>query len=178
MAHDFENKQIFQSCIKQLTDSAISLIKNSGAYSNISNQTDELVGIMPETKVELEITLFVCADLFTITPVGASEDQISEFKVRILEYLNRRFREEILILPSSYFEMRLDAYKKDLQMSYQSSDYLPLYSFYSIFKSPLIQFDLSAISDYDVLEVMKFKFIQKSIHGMSAKLIEVIYTYV
>jgi hypothetical protein len=49
---------------------------------------------------------------------------------------------------------------------------LPLYSYYSFFKSPLSQFEKEKVNDYDAMELYKFKFFMIQLSEMNTRATE------
>ena len=154
-----ESKRIFHNYLEQIVQAHINIFNSSALFSGLSKKT------------ELEIIILGCSDLMILLPNEFQQNLRDEFKLRIKQFLNWRFRQEFLMLPMDYFEMRLNDFINDLNSSFNSSYHIPKYSYHSLFKSPLRQFDINEIPNSDSLEIIKFKSIQLSIHQLNKEAI-------
>lgn len=158
-----EFRKVYYECVKQLIDANTDLFKKSNPCHEISFKT------------ELEIALYTCAFIENNNPLNSTSANYEIYKETLIEILKWMFSQHMLLLPPDYFGKRLSEYKFDINSCYSSAYNLPLYSYYSLFKSPLRQFELDKVNDYDIMELYKFKFFMFQISDMNRKSAEFLF---
>jgi hypothetical protein len=148
------NDSTFFQCVKLLIDTNIEMMKKSLPQYQLSSKSD------------LEIVIFTCAQLMKL---HASKNNQLELKDKLKDIISWFFAEQVLFLPADYFEKRLTEYKSDLEHCSPENLVMPLYSFYSIVKSPLRQFEIEKVTDYDTVELYKFKLLIFHLEDMNSK---------
>ena len=158
-----EFRKVYYECVKHLIDANTDLFRNSNLCNEISFKT------------ELEIALYTCAFIENNNPINSNSANYEIYKETLIEILKWMFSQHMLLLPSDYFGKRLSEYEFDIK-NCTSNDYnLPLYSYYSLFKSPLRQFELDKVNDYDIMELYKFKLFMFHISDMNRKSAEFLF---
>lgn len=149
------NNVTFFQCVKLLADANIDLIRKSTTQHQCTSNND------------LEIFIFTCASVIYSTSPNTKDKEIKALVVDALSWLfNQHFSSPV---PRDYFEKRLSEYVLDIEQCKLDNLALPLYSYYSIFKSPLVEFELQKITDYDIFELSKFKMLILHLEEMNAK---------
>ena len=156
------NNVTFFQCVKLLADANIDMIRKSTTQHQCTSNND------------LEIVIFTCASLIYSTSSNTKEKEIKGLLIDTLSWLfNQYFSSP---LPREYFEKRLSEYVLDMEQCSPDNLVLPLYSYYSIFKSPLVEFELQKITDYDIFELSKFKMLIFHLEEMNAKTTKFLFT--
>lgn len=151
---DDSNNWIFLQCLKLLIDANTEMLRKSVAHVSHS------------TNADLEIVIFTCAQLIKTQTL---KNNHRELKVKLKDTISWFFTQQALFLPPDYFEKRLTEYITDLEQISPENLVLPLYSYYSIVKSPLRQFEIEKVTDFDTLELYKFKLLIFHLEEMNAK---------
>jgi hypothetical protein len=154
---DNSNNWVFFQCVKLLIDSNIEMLRKSVAH------------VQHSANVDLEIVIFTCAQLMK---AQVSKNNYREHKVKLKDTISWFFTQQAMFLPLDYFEKRLTEYIEDLEQISPENLVLPLYSYYSIVKSPLRQFEIEKVTDYDIFELLKFKLLIFHLEEMNSKSFE------
>lgn len=122
---------------------------------------------------KFEIKLFTCAHFFNDKIEGLDIEYVNYFNNYLI--VNLAFVAEyeyrlVKNISHEYIKKRLLEYKDDIRKCMSAENQLPTYTYCSIFKSPLNEFDLIASENLNILDIYKFKlylihwssFIQKS----------------
>lgn len=157
MSNIQEFRKVYYECVKQLIDANIDLFKKSNLSPEIS------------LKTELEIALYTCGFIENNNPLNSTGANYEIYNETIIEILKWMFSQRMFLLPSDYFSKRLSEYKNDLGACTPKDSNLPLYSYYSLFKSPLQQFELEKVNDFDIIELYKFKLFHLQLSDMNTK---------
>jgi hypothetical protein len=157
MSNIQEFRKVYYECVKQLIDSNIDQFKKSNLSLKISYQT------------ELEIALYTCAFIDNNNPLNSTDANHEIYYETIIEILKWMFSQGMYLLPPDYFSKRLSEYKNDINACTPKDFNLPLYSYYSLFKSPLQQFELEKVNDFDIIELYKFKLLHFHLSDMNIK---------
>jgi hypothetical protein len=151
---DNSKDSTFFQCVKLLIETNIETIRKSiPQYKHSSNS-------------DLEIVIFTCAQLIKI---HESKNNHVELRDKLKDIISWFFTEQVLLLPVDYFEKRLTEYKSDLEHCSPENLVLPLYSYYSIVKSPLRQFEIEKVTDFDTVDLYKFKLLIFHLEDMNSK---------
>jgi hypothetical protein len=155
-----QNNKTFLQCTKLIIDANIELFGKS------SFEKDNLV------KSELEIAIFSCANLLFMKLTKTKSNDNEEFKNNLIYVLSWFFSQQAYFLPKDYYEKRFSEYQADIEQCIPDNLVLPLYSYYSVLKSPLRQFELEKVNDFDTMELYKFKLFMFNLSDMNAKAAE------
>jgi len=157
MSNIEEFRKVYYECVKQLIDANTDLFKKSYLRQEISFKT------------ELEIALYTCAFIENSNLLNRTDANYQIYKETLVEILVWMFSQQMLLLPSDYFLKRLSEFKSDINTCTPNDSNLPLYSYYCLFKSPLRQFELEKVNDYDIIELYKFKLFMFQLADMNTK---------
>lgn len=157
MSNIQEFRKVYYECVKKLIDANTDLFRKSNLCHEISFKT------------ELEIALYTCAFIENNNPLNSTSANYKIYKETLIEILSWMFSQHMFLLPSDYFSKRLSEFKFDIDTCTPNDSNLPLYSYYSLFKSPLKQFELEKVNDYDILELYKFKLFTFQLSDLNSK---------
>jgi hypothetical protein len=159
-----EFRKVYYECIKQLIDANIDFLNKTF--------TAEL-----SFKSELEVALYICAYFNNQNLNNTKLDNDKIIEGTMFEILRWMFSQKLYDFSDEYFKERLSEFKFDINSCEFNKYALPIYSYYSIFKSPLKQFELEKVNDFDVIELSKFKYVMfQSLSDMNKKSSEYLYT--
>jgi hypothetical protein len=154
---------IFNECIRQTFEANVDILTKAFPYLSFSNDA------------KLEMNLLTSAELCSHKIENISELSKQNFNNNIINFLQLKFSESFYLLPRDYFVQRLSDLQEDFKQCSEKNDILPLYSYYGVFKSPLRQFDINTVKDFDVIDVMKFKLSLFHLQDFNSKLISYLY---
>ncbi len=155
-----EFRKVYYECMKQLIDANVDLFRKSNLCEEISFKT------------ELEISLYTFAYVSSNELFISNADNKKILEETMIEILSWMFSQKQYILPNSYFKQRLSDFQSEIDDCSIANTNLPLYSYYSFFKSPLSQFEKEKVNDYDAMELYKFKFFMIQLSEMNTRATE------
>lgn len=163
----------FLKSVNMTMDGIEDFVKESDLwYENIKDDNINIKWFIYPVENKFEIKLFTCAHFFNDKIEGLDIEDINYFNNFLLA--NLAFIAEYSLeknLSHEYIKKRLLEYKDDIEKCMSSDNQLPTYTYCSIFKSPLNEFDLNESKNLNILDIYKFKlylvhwsdFVQKSV---------------